>query len=122
MEYCYSLHFISPSLLSKNKKGKKRKEKKRKENKRKEKKRKEKKNRGQLLFLRDNTGNNCSGKEERRTNLRQNQMTTATIMETDDRRDDMENRTADGETEVNPWPYIKDHFSYKSQKLIRPRC
>ena len=39
-----------------------------------------------------------------------------TIIETDYRRDDMENSTADGKTEVNPWPYIKDHFGYKSQK------
>jgi hypothetical protein len=39
-------------------------------------------------------------------------MTTTANMETDDRRDDMENST----TEVNPWPYIKDHFGYKSQK------
>ena len=76
LKYFNSLHFIWPALLSKNKKGKKR---------------KEKKIHGQLLLLRDNTGNYCSGREERRTKLRQNQMATTAIMETDDSRDDMEN-------------------------------
>ena len=91
MKYCNSLHFISPALLSNNK------------GKRKE------KSRTAFIFMEQHR-KLLQWKGGGRTNLRQNEMTTTTIMETDDRRDDMENSTANGETELNPWPYIKDHF------------